>query len=281
MARNIPESSERLLVDFHEHGWVRVRGAFDADAARAMRDFVWRALENVGIHRDRPSTWTVERPPHLQSLKDDPVFQKVGSTILLSAIDTILDGVPHERPKNWGALFLAFPGRTPWCVPTSGWHIDAYYASPLLPMRGVKTFALFGDVAPRGGGTLMVSGSHRLVHRWFQEHPPSRGARSAEMRKQLLKQPYVRDLHRPGDDGERIERFMRCVEDVDGIPLQVVEATGDAGDVILVHPLAMHVAAPNNAAEPRFMLSGGVTTDMWGWGPLGEGAQRPLDEHVI
>ena len=133
-------------------------------------------------------------------------------------------------------------------------------------MRGVKTFALLGDIAPRGGGTLMVSGSHRLVYKWFQENPPSPGARSAEMRRLLQKQPYVRDLRSPGDDGERIKRFMRGVEDADGIPLQVVEATGDAGDVILVHPLVMHVAAPNTAAEPRFMISGGVTTDMWGWG---------------
>ena len=87
------------------------------------------------------------------------------------------------------------------------------------------------------------------------------------MRRLLQKQPYVRDLLSPGDNGERIERFMSRVEDVDGIPLQVVEATGDAGDVILVHPLVMHAAAPNTATEPRFMISGGVTTDMWGWRP--------------
>ena len=36
----------------------------------------------------------------------------------------------------------------------------------------------------------------------------------------------MRDLHSPGDDEERIAPFMRRVEDVDGIPLQVVEATG-------------------------------------------------------
>jgi hypothetical protein len=267
VARNIPESSEPLLVHFREHGWARVRGAFDAEAARAMRDTVWRALEDVGIHRERPSTWTVERPPSLQHLKENPVFQKVGSSTLLSAIDATLEGRPYSKPKDWGAFFLAFPGMTPWHIPTRGWHIDANYASPLLPIRGVKTFALFGDIASRGGGTLMVSGSHRLVHRWFQESRPPRGARSAQMRKLLQMQPYVRDLHSEGDARERIERFMNRVEDLDGIPLQVVEAAGSAGDVILVHPLVMHVAAPNNAAEPRFMVSGGITTDMWGWKP--------------
>jgi Phytanoyl-CoA dioxygenase (PhyH) len=269
VAHNISELSQRSLVHFRELGWLRVSGAFDAEAARAMRDSVWRALENVGIHQDRPSTWTMERPAHLQHLKDDPVFHKVGSHTLLSVINTILEGVPYEKPKNWGALFLAFPGNTPWRLPTSGWHIDAYYASPLLPMRSVKTFALIGDIAPRGGGTLMVSGSHRLVSKWFQENPPPPGARSAQMRRLLQRHPYLRDLQSPGDEGDRIERFMRCVEEVDGIPLQVVEATGNAGDVILVHPLVMHAAAPNNTTEPRFMVSGGITTDMWGWRPPG------------
>lgn len=36
--------------------------------------------------------------------------------------------------------------------------------------------AMFGDVAPRCGGMLILSGSHRLVHRWFLDHPPRRDA---------------------------------------------------------------------------------------------------------
>jgi hypothetical protein len=250
---------------FHEHGWARIRGAFSAAAAAAMRDAVWRTLEGAGMHRDRPSSWTMERPPNLQQLKSAAVFQQVGSRVLLAAIEAIFEGRPYEPPKNWGAIFLVFPTTTPWALPARGWHIDANYASPLWPARGVKTFALLGNVVPRGGATLLVSGSHRLVHRWFQQNPPPRRAHSAAMRSLLLSQPYLRDLHRAGEARQRIERFMDGAEDVGGIPLQIVEATGDAGDVILVHPLVMHVAATNNSPEPRFMLSGGVTTDMWGW----------------
>jgi hypothetical protein len=250
---------------FHEHGWVRIRRVFSAAAAEAMRNTVWRALEDVGMYPDRPSTWTAEKPPNLQQLKSDAVFQQVGSSELLAAIDVIFERKPYEKPENWGAIFLTLPSKTRWVLPTRGWHIDAYYASPLRPVRGVKTFALFGNVVPRGGATLLVSGSHRLVHRWFRQNPPPRRARSAEMRRRLLAQPYLRDLHTGGDVGKRIGRFMGSAEDVEGIPLQVVEATGDAGDVILVHPLVMHVAAANNSAAPRFMQSGGVTTDMWGW----------------
>jgi hypothetical protein len=71
-----------VLVDqgqFETHGWVRVRGAFSADEAAAMRAVTWQALESVGIRRDDPSTWHEERPGHLQLLKGDPVFQAVGS----------------------------------------------------------------------------------------------------------------------------------------------------------------------------------------------------------
>jgi hypothetical protein len=251
--------------EFRELGWLRVRGAFSAAAAHAMRDTVWRALQQVGIYRDRPATWTVERPPNLQHLKAAATFRQVGSSALLAAIEAILERSADDPPQNWGAVFLSFPAKTPWALPTHGWHIDAYYASPLWPARGVKTFALFGDVVPRGGATLLVSGSHRLVHRWFRENPPPRGESSAQLRKRLLAQPYLRDLHTAGDAGERIERFMERVEEAAEIPLQVVEATGDAGDVILLHPLLMHAAAPNNSLQPRFMLSGGITTDNWGW----------------
>jgi ectoine hydroxylase-related dioxygenase (phytanoyl-CoA dioxygenase family) len=43
--------------------------------------------------------------------------------------------------------------------------------------------------------------------------------------------------------------------------------TGSAGDVFLLHPLTMHAAAPNAGSAPRIILSGGVTSDMWGWQP--------------
>ncbi len=98
-----------------------------------------------------------------------------------------------------------------------------------------------------------------------KDHPPPAGARSADMRKSLQRHPYVRDLHTKGHRQGRVDRFMNRVEKVDGIALRVVENTGAAGDVILLHPLTLHVAAPNNGVAPRFLLSGAVTTDMHGW----------------
>ena len=244
---------------------MRVRQAFSAGAAAAMRDVVWAGLAGAGIRRDAPSTWTIERPTGLQTLKSDPAFGAVGSERLLATIGDLLETRSFEKPKNWGALFIAFPSQGDWGVPASGWHTDANYRSQLWPPKGVAIHSLFGDVPARSGATLILSGSHRLIHRWFQENPAPAGAKSADMRKLLLGHPYIRDLHTDGDLGERIARFMDHAREVDGIPLQVIENTGAAGDVILLHPLTLHVAARNIGAAPRFLLSGGVTTDMSGW----------------
>src|SRR4051794_20760343 len=212
-----------------------------------MRDVTWRALEASGIRRDDPSTWRTHRPAHLQHLKADPAFRAVGSAVTLDAITEVLDGQPWPMPRDWGGFFLVFP--TPdrqWNVADGGWHLDAIYTSPLAPPNGVKVHAMYGDVEPRSGGMNIISGSHRLVHRWFTEHPAE----------SLHAHPYLRALCTAGDAAARITRFHDQVEMVDDIPLQVVENTAAAGDVILMHPLLLHAPpAAHTGTQPRFLLN--------------------------
>jgi hypothetical protein len=241
---------------FASHGWVRIRGAFSADEAAAMRDVVWSALAAVGIRRDDPGRWQPERPAHLQHLKSDPAFRAVGSERTLAAIDEVLAGQAWRKPSDWGAFFIVFPSDRPWNVPADGWHCDADYAGPLTPPRGLKIHAMFGDVAPRAGGMTIISGSHRLVHQWFVDHPPRPGARAAELRKSVYRHPYLRDLCSAGDAAARIERFHERVEEVHGVPLQVLENTAAAGDVILMHPLLLHAPPTTHLGTmPRFLLN--------------------------
>jgi ectoine hydroxylase-related dioxygenase (phytanoyl-CoA dioxygenase family) len=258
VARTVPP--DQTVGHFRAHGWMRVAAAFSGDEAAVMREAVWAALAKAGIRRDDRATWTKERPEHLQHLKEDPVFRVVGSSRVIETIRMLLEDQPFKLPKNWGAYFIAFPIDRDWEVPRSGWHCDANYRSSLSPPAGIRTHALLGDVEPRGGGTQIVSGSHRLVHAWFKQHPLPEGARGADMRQSLRGHPYIRDLHGEADAAMRKRRFMDTVEEVDGIPLQVVENTGAAGDVILLHPLVLHVAANNAGEAPRFLLSGGVDT---------------------
>lgn len=229
-----------------------------------MRAVIWRALAAAGIEERDRSTWKKERPEHLQHTRSDPAFQAVGSARLLEAIDALLEGQAYEKPKNWGSPFVAFPSREVWNVPSRGWHIDANYLSALSPPEGLRIHALFGDVAPRAGGTQIVSGSHRLAHKYFVDNPPPAGARGADYRKLLQRHPYLRDLHTEGEAGARAVRFMGRAEEHDGISLRVIENTGQAGDVMLLHPLLLHVATSNNSRAPRFLLSCSIDLpSMW------------------
>jgi hypothetical protein len=84
------------------------------------------------------------------------------------------------------------------------------------------------------------------------------------MRKSLKRHPYLRDLCAAGNPGKRISRFHEQVEEIDGIPLQVVENTAAAGDVILMHTLLLHaVPAAHLGTHPRFLLSTGVQVPYW------------------
>jgi len=257
MARTRPIAADDTSLDhFREHGWMRVPGAFSADAAAAMRESVWRALTQVGIRRDDRASWRLERPAHLQHLKHDPVFGAVGSARTIEAIDAALEGQAWARPTDWGAFFLLFPNGADWEVPTGGWHVDGDYTWRLSPPSGVKVHAMFGDVEPGGGGMLILNGSHRLVSAWFQAHPPEAGARAIDHRRSLQRHPYIRDLHAAGDVEERIGRFHDRVEELDGISLQVIENTAAAGDVILMHQLLLHAApSAHRGGRPRFLLN--------------------------
>ena len=59
----------------------------------------------------------------------------------------------------------------------------------------------------------------------------------------------------PDDDGDRIQRYMNDGTIIDGVPLRVVELTGEPGDVIVMHSDTFHAAAPNRLTEPRMMLT--------------------------
>jgi len=240
---------------------VRIPGAFSADEAAALRDVTWRALEAKGIRRDDPSTWNRHRPDHLQHLKSDPVFRAVGSNVTNAAIAEVLAGQDWKRPKDWGAFFLVFPtpGR-PWSIAQTGWHLDAVYTGALDPPCGVKVHAMFGDVAPHAGGMNIISGSHRLVHQWFNDKPELIGRPAATLRKSVHQHPYLRDLCAETDGSARVARFHDRVEEVDGIPLQVLENTATAGDVILMHALLLHAPpAAHAGTQPRFLLN----KDFW------------------
>jgi Phytanoyl-CoA dioxygenase (PhyH) len=249
---------------FLEDGYVRVPHAFTAEEAAAMRDAVWCELaRRYGIDRDDRSTWRVEVPHHLQALKKYPAFAAIESDVTGAALDDVL-GPGWIRPKNWGALFLTFP--VPGAVPDvslGSWHIDAPYDTSVAPPFGARVLALFGDVEPGAGGMNLVEGSHRVLAAFAERQPAEILAKNARARRAFVRShPWLAGLHRPDEAPARIRRFMHDGATIDGVRVRVVEVSGCAGDVFLMHPGVLHARPVNAGTAPRFMTSGFVSALM-------------------
>lgn len=233
------------LDEYTDRGVLRLPGAIPAPRAAAMRDRVWAHLfDRYAIRADRPDTWPERAPAHFQKLTATGAFDAMASDELRTALDGLLGAGRWQPPEHWGRPLVTFPGDG-WDVPARGWHVDA----PDEPGAFVTAvvFAHLAPVRPRGGGTLVLAGSHRL--------PVPTGLRSADLKTYLgAVDPWLRDLWNPDAEGDRIQRYLAGGAVVGGVPLRVEELTGEPGDAVVMHPRLLHAVAPNGLPEPRLML---------------------------
>jgi hypothetical protein len=235
---------------FAQRGFVRVEQAFSREDARTMTELLWDALgRNFGIFRSEPSTW--DRPfrkAPLNEIAHTPVFWNIFADRLAGVIDVLLDGA-WNLPEVLGDLLITFPNASAWELPHDGWHSDEGY------VPGLMGFIFLNDVEREGGGTLIVQGSHRLPRLDYRRlaEPDGAGRKWKHRWEAERQSEWLRALRTHGDPAVRYQRFVETATDVDGIPLQVVELTGKAGDAVLCHPWLMHAIASNASATPRFM----------------------------
>ncbi|QGQ99400.1 hypothetical protein EHS13_33335 [Paenibacillus psychroresistens] len=121
-------------------------------------------------------------------------------------------------------------------------------------------YAFFSEIAARGGGTLVVEGSHKLVARFLAQHPEGMESQAA-IDSLNMQHPYLAELtgitnSMDASVDNRIQKFMDSWHtDADGIRMRVVETTASPGDVILCHPFLYHAASQNHSGIPRFMCN--------------------------
>ncbi len=245
------------LDEFRATGLLRLGRAFPQATAEAMCDRLWEFLASRhGIHCGEPSTWTVEYPVGFQPVTCSGAFGAVGGGPLCAALDALLGPGQWARPRWWGRPLVTFPQDGPWELPARAWHFDWMPAS--AGPRPVQFFAFLSQVHPLGGGTLVLTGSHRLVAPYLGL---GEAFRLDRVRASLAAHPWLRGLWKPGDDGDRMQRYMNDGAVIGGVPLRVVELTGEPGDVILMHSDCFHTAAPNRLTGPRMMLTGMIAPD--------------------
>jgi len=240
---------------FGATGVVRLDRAFTADQATAMRDAIWQHAERqAGLRPADPAGWAGPPVLNWQGLSRDPVFGPLaGNHAVGEALDAIFGTGGWRRPRPGAQILFSLPEPEPWVLP-DGWHMDCGFDHATWPAPAVKLFAFAGEVGPRGGGTMLLAGTHRLVDRYRAALPAPVGAGRENWLGFMRHHPWLARLLDGADRPDHGRPLVGEAAEIDGVPVQVVELTGSPGDVVLTHRHVFHARSPDTGTAPRLML---------------------------
>lgn len=241
---------------FEATGVVRLEAAFTSDEASAMREAVWNHAERKGgLRRDDPSTWPQGWAGfNWKGLRRSSVFDPLtNNSAIRTAFDAIFGVAGWQHPAPGAQILFTLPRPGPWALPDS-WHMDCGFERPTWPTFAVKAFAFFDDVGPRGGGTMVLSGTHRLVDRYRELLPPNTGGGKENWRRFLKSDRWLSQLLYGAKRPDLGRSLVGESHEIEGVPVQVMELTGRPGDIVLTHLHIFHAVSPNTTPQPRQML---------------------------
>jgi hypothetical protein len=190
-----------------------------------------------------------------QSLSRDEVFRPVADNpAVRDALDEIFGAGRWRRPRPGGQILFSFPEPEPWVLP-DGWHIDCGFDHATWPVPAVKLFAFVGEVGPRGGGTLLLPGTHRLVERYREALPAPVGAGREHWLAFMRHHLWLARLLDGAGLPDRGRSLVGAAGEVDGVPVEVVELTGAPGDVVIAHLHVFHARSPDTGTAARLMVA--------------------------
>ena len=233
MQRSYEFLTGEQVEGFLRRGHVLVKNCFSREAARELTD---RAFVRLGYDPDDISTWEQHRI-HM------PVHGRVEirefAPKAWGAICELLGGEGRvKQPATWGDGFIVNLGRSEdpgsWQPPSAqvkGWHKDGDWFVHFLdsPEQGLLTIVVWSDIRPTGGGTFIACDSVPVVARFLAEHPEG---------------------VRPG--GFDFPSLAAQCHDF-------IEATGEVGDVYLIHPYVLHASSQNALRVPRLITNPAVS----------------------
>jgi hypothetical protein len=249
--------SREQRADLDHLGIIRLPAFLSRDAVGEMAGQLWRHLaEHDAIRREDPSTWLRTRPSSFQPLVRSNAFAALAGPKTRMLLDGLFGPGGWEPPRNWGQPLVCLPSRSDeWDLPRRNWHLDIPAGRACREIPGVRLFAMLEAVEPRGGGTVVVTGSHRLTRLLAAESSDGERLRSARMRRAMMRSSsWVRELFTGEPGPGRVERFMAAPSTESGVELQVVELTGEPGDLVVMDLRMLHAPAPNRGPRPRVVL---------------------------
>jgi hypothetical protein len=224
--------TEVQAEQFMSEGYVKVEGCFKKEEIQEWLDF---AFERLAYNPHDSTTWTEERihMPHMNQM-DVATF----SPKAWGAICDLMGGASRiKTPVTWRDGFIInfkLGSDEPWEPPSPkvrGWHKDGDWFRHFLdsPEQGLLTVIFWDDVLPQSGGTFVATDSVGPIARYLINYPEGLTPKEAE---------FGRMIH-------ECETF--------------VEATGQAGDVYLLHPYILHSASKNPSGRARFITNPAVS----------------------
>ena len=255
--------TDQQVDDFNTKGWTYLAEAFPPQEALKIQAFMWEHLNELhDIERHAPDTWP-QLWNGLNKQSRHPIYQAVASPRLNAAIGQIMGKDQGQHPTGGGTFLVSPPDeeKAPWDVRPHGWHWDGSPENELDTLHLFNVYTFYSAVGPGGGGTLFIEGWHRLIRALFKPLGPDRGGLSQKELKRRFDRspPWLAELTgNAPDQGARIRRFMQEGAVIDGVPVRVIEATGQPGDAMLVHPSLYHTPSYNRTDSPRFMRNCGV-----------------------
>lgn len=251
----------RQIAQFEQQGLIRLPQTVPAAIAAVMRDRLWGFLSAMhGRQRDKPATWTpIDARTGFKMLMRTGAFDILGD-YLGEPITDLLQTGGWNPPAHWGHPLITFPNPgCSWAVPSSGWHVDSTRWSAERECPGIVAFTFLDEVRPRGGGTLVMPGSHRLT--WQLCRRVGGFMRTSEMKATLAAEcPWFADLWRESTtDPDELRRYFHDGVAIEGTHVHLAELCGQPGDIVLMNQRILHVAAPNALDTPRMMLADFIT----------------------
>lgn len=216
------------IQHFIERGFIHLTDCFPRDFAYEWTE---AAFPRLGYDPNDPATW--EKPiVHMPTEEFISVLEFAPKA--WHAMAQLLGGEDRMQENlRWGNGFIvnfSLGADREWVPPSpeaGGWHKDGDFFWHFLdsPEQGLLVIVIWRDIAPQGGGTFMASDSVKHVAQYLLEN---------------------RDGVHPFE-GKFGDFITECHD--------FLEATGKAGDVILMHPYMLHASSQNHSGKARFITN--------------------------
>jgi hypothetical protein len=244
---SVPNSlTPEQIAHFEQHGWLRIPGCFSREAAAKITANVWTRL---GMSPTDKETWHTERinmPKH----NHFPVSEFAPKA--WDGICQLVGGADRITPSShdWGDGWIvnlgtkSGAGKKVTGNELKGWHVDGDFFVHYLdsPEQGLLIIPLFTDIIPGAGGTMLCPPAMGPVARHLFQHPEGVSPRMTPRAENPKWEPE-----------NTLDWFNNLAASYP--PEEFVEATGEAGDVYLLHPLMLHSASNNALRIPRIITN--------------------------